>query len=266
MIFPAWSRLCAMYAGRITRLLSGEEPWERLVRSEEFRERADEVAEAMVRQVMVENARSWRDAAFKSGRGRKIYEALQRELRTKNLQPYLSEIARRNAELIKSLPDKVAQQITEHAQTLYQEGKRPEEIRRELKLVAPRMTRAHANLIARTEIGKAETAITVGRAESIDINWGVWETSKDQRVRDSHRNLSGVLVRFDDPPDPDRLIGKPSRLGRALPGEQPNCRCLLLPLISLDEISWPHKVFRMGSITRMTRGNFAALAGYPKAA
>jgi SPP1 gp7 family putative phage head morphogenesis protein len=212
------------------------------------------------------NARSWREAAMKSGKGRKIYEALQQEIQSANLRPALLQIANRNAELIQSVPAKVAQQITKHAQTLYEEGRRPEEIQRELAVIAPRLTKAHARLIARTEIGKAETELTKVRAENIGIDWTVWQTSDDQRVRASHRNLNGVILRFSDPPDPDKLIHKHSTLGPALPGAQPNCRCVSLPLIDLSEVSWPHKVFMYGNITRMTRAQFAALAGYQRAA
>ena len=268
MIFPAWTRLVNFYSGLIIDLLSqGErQPWESLMNNTAFQEQARTVADAMVGELAKVNAKSWREAAFKSQNGRKIYKALQEEIRRANLQPHLDAIAERNARLIRSLPSKIAHQVTEHAQTLFQEGKRPEEIQRELKLVAPRMTKAHARLIARTEISKAESNLTVARAQNIDIGWGQWATSKDQRVRKSHRNLDKVLVAFDDPPQPEELIGERTTLGRGLPGAFPNCRCVLLPLISLDEVSWPCKVYRSGSITRYTRAKFAALAGYQRAA
>jgi SPP1 gp7 family putative phage head morphogenesis protein len=175
-------------------------------------------------------------------------------------------IARLNAELIRSVPERIAQQITNQAQRMVEEGRRPEEIQRELKVIAPRHTKAHARLIARTEIGKAETELTRVRAENIGIEWTVWQTSDDQRVRPSHKNLNGVILRFDDPPDPDRLIGKRSTLGAALPGAQPNCRCVSLPLIDLDEVRFPARVFMNNNIVRMTRSQFASFAGYQRAA
>ena len=256
MIFNSWTRLVNFYSGLIIDLLSqGErQPWESLMNNTAFQEQARTVDDAMVGELAKVNAKSWREAAFKSQNGRKIYKALQEEIRRANLQPHLDAIAERNARLIRSLPSKIAQQVTEHAQTLFQEGKRPEEIQRELKLVAPRMTKAHARLIARTEISKAESNLTVARAQNIDIGWGQWA------------NLDNVLVAFDDPPQPEELIGERTTLGRGLPGAFPNCRCVLLPLISLDEVSWPCKVYRSGSITRYTRAKFAALAGYQRAA
>src|ERR1035438_2812112 len=155
MQFPAWTRLVNLYSSRITRLLLSniaEEPWERLVRTTQFQKAAREVAEAMVTNLADVNARSWREAAMKSGKGRKIYESLQREIQTANLRPALLQIARRNADLIQSVPERIAQQITRQAQQMVEEGRRPEEIQRELKAIAPRLTKSHAEMLARTSI------------------------------------------------------------------------------------------------------------------
>ena len=45
-----------------------------------------------------------------------------------------------------------------------------------------------------------------------------------------------------------------------------NCRCLCLPLADLAEVNWPARVYRLGSITRMTRPQFVKMAGIPMAA
>jgi len=269
MIFPAWTRLVNLYSARITRLLLqniGEEPWERLVRTTQFQKAAREVAEAMVTNLADVNARSWREAAMKSGKGRKIYEALQQEIQSANLRPALLQIANRNAELIQSVPAKVAQQITKHAQTLYEEGRRPEEIQRELKLVAPRLSRSHAELIARTEVSRSESQITEIRAKNIDIPCYQWWTSQDKRVRASHRHMHNVIVFWNDPPDPEKLIGLTSNPGHYHAGCTYRCRCLELPIVSLDEIQFPVKVYMHENIVTMRRAQFAALAGYQRAA
>lgn len=269
MQFSAWTRLVNLYSDRIVRLLLqniGEEPWERLARSTQFKRAAREVAEAMVTNLADVNARSWREAAMKSGKGRKIYEALQAEIETANLRPALRLIARRNAELIQSVPERVAQQITNQAQRMVEEGRRPEEIQRDLKVMAPRLTRSHARMIARTEISRSESQLTEIRAKNIDIPAYQWQTSEDARVRPSHRNMDKVIVFWGDPPSPEALIRKPSTLGKYHAGCCPNCRCLALPLVSLDEVRWPHKVFIGNSVTMMRRNQFAALAGYQRAA
>ena len=267
MIFNSWTRLVNFYSGLIIDLLSqGErQPWESLMNNTAFQEQARTVADAMVGELAKVNAKSWREAAFKSQNGRKIYKALQEEIRRANLQPHLDAIAERNARLIRTLPSKIAQQVTEHAQTLFQEGKRPEEIQRELKLVAPRMTKAHARLIARTEISRSETDLSRVRAENIDIPAYQWQTSEDQRVRPSHRKMDKVLVFWNDPPSPESLVGEKG-VGHYHCGQIWNCRCVALPVVTLDEISWPARLYQSGSIRRITRHQFAALAGYQKAA
>ena len=269
VIFPAWTLLVNLYSARITRLLLrniGEEPWERLARSMQFQKAAREVAEAMVTNLADVNARSWREAAMKSGKGRKIYEALQREIATANLRPALLQIARRNAELIQSVPPRIAQQVTQHAQQMVEEGRRPEEIERELKVIAPRLTRSHAEFIARTEVSRSESQLTEIRAKNIDIPAYQWQSSEDARVRPSHRNMDKVIVFWNDPPDPERLIGLKSNPGKYHAGSSYRCRCLELPLISLDEVSWPARVFMNGNIVLMRRAQFAAIAGYQRAA
>jgi hypothetical protein len=45
-----------------------------------------------------------------------------------------------------------------------------------------------------------------------------------------------------------------------------NCRCVSLPLISLDEISWPARVHQHGNIRYMTRAAFRAYSGIEEAA
>ena len=42
-----------------------------------------------------------------------------------------------------------------------------------------------------------------------------------------------------------------------------NCRCIPSPLLTLDQVSWPHRVYHAGQITRMTRAQFQQLTGIP---
>jgi SPP1 gp7 family putative phage head morphogenesis protein len=224
------------------------------------------VAESMAAEVAKVNASSWRAAAYKSSNARKIYEALQEEIEHYGLRPILNQIARENANLITSLPLYVSRRLTTKAAELQREGKRPAELERELRKIAPHLANSRIEMIARTSISGAETDMTRARAERIGVEWGVWETSNDQRVRPSHKIMDGVLVRWNDPPSPEALIGQKSTLGRYLAGKCPNCRCAMLPLISLDEVKWPHKIYIWDSIRVMTRAQFTKAVGMPLAA
>jgi SPP1 gp7 family putative phage head morphogenesis protein len=55
-----------------------------------------------------------------------------------------------------------------------------------------------ARLIARDQIGKFNGELTRVRQESIGIKEYIWHTVLDERVRDSHASLEGMLCRWDD--------------------------------------------------------------------
>jgi SPP1 gp7 family putative phage head morphogenesis protein len=219
---------------------------------------ANQAASAMVTHQLAENAKDWRAAAREAGEGRRIYEALQRELRGHIGLRYM-ELVRQNAQLIRSLPLEVAEEVTKQLARRTREGARPEAAER-ITLLS-HVSRVRARLIARTEVSKAQAALTQARAEDLGLDWYVWETSEDQRVRPSHRKMQSVLVRFDDPPSPEALAGEPSTLGHYGAGNAPNCRCYSAPLLRMDQVEWPHKVYRHGQIIRATLSQFRRMNG-----
>jgi len=81
-------------------------------------------------------------------------------------------------------------------------------------------------------LAKQETSLMVSkyrqvRYEDAGINQYQWSTSRDQRVRDSHKHLQGKIFRFDQPPVTDLATG-----ARNNPGEDFNCRCVAIPVLS----------------------------------
>ena len=82
-------------------------------------------------------------------------------------------------------------------------------------------------------IARQETALFVSRYRQVrytdaGVREYIWSTSKDERVRDDHKDLSGKKFSWDSPPIVDKSTGR-----RANPGEDFNCRCLALPTINL---------------------------------
>ena len=232
--------------------------------SRRFQLAAERVASRMVTGLSKANYKSWREAAFKSGNGRRIFGGLKQELAETHVRRTLERIARENARLITSVPQDIARVITLHSIKAQSEGKRAGEIEREIRELAPRLAESKVRLIARTEIGRAESTITQVRSEQMGLPVYVWETSDDERVRKSHRNMAGVLVPWNDPPAPERLVGERSTLSNYHAGACPNCRCLSLSLVSLNEIGWPHKLYGHGVIRVVTRREFQRL--FPVAA
>ncbi|MGD8188560.1 phage minor head protein [Brevibacillus ginsengisoli] len=166
----------------------------------------------------------------------------------------------RNAEIVKSLPIDVAKQVNEHVFREVMKGTRASEIAQQIKTYFPDASKAKANLIARTEVSKTSTALTQARCEFVGADWYIWCTSEDARVRDSHKLMDGVLVKWTDPPSPEKLDGEKRTFGHYHAGEIFNCRCYTEPVIDLDLISWPVKVYYGGRIQRMTRKQFDKIA------
>ncbi|NIF20271.1 phage head morphogenesis protein [Candidatus Pantoea multigeneris] len=76
---------------------------------------------------------------------------------------------------------------------------------------------SRARLIARTEIGRATTALTQARALAIGSDGYIWRTADDGDVRHSHEEMEGKFVAWTNPPTLDGLTGHAGAL--------PNCRC-----------------------------------------
>jgi SPP1 gp7 family putative phage head morphogenesis protein len=188
-----------------------------------------------------------------------IYEALQKEM----LGPLGVAVRiqiERNAQIIRTLPFDIAQQVTEHILTESMRGTRASDIAQQIKVFFPETSNAKANLIARTETSKASTALTKARSQELGVNWYVWRTSEDSRVRDAHRIMDGVMVKWNDPPSPEQLDGEKRTYGHYNCGDIFNCRCYPEPVIDLDFVDWPAKVYYRGSIQRMTRIQFEMIA------
>lgn len=270
-----WSvphRIEKSYARAIARLIKGLLPdWaggpfafvaalRRLVRSPTFMRAAEAIARSMATNVFSDGWRTWRQAAAEGSKGREIYNALQSELQSSQVGRVYQEIVSRNAELIRSLPERLADRATQIASDGFAQGLRPEAVTAELMKSIPGMTLNQAKLIARTETSKASTALTEARCRSADINWYVWRTSQDARVRSSHDHMEGVLVSWEDPPSPERLIGE-KFAGYYHAGNIYNCRCYPEALIRFDQVAWPARVYANGSIRSMTLAKFKAMIG-----
>ncbi|WP_370821319.1 phage head morphogenesis protein [Acidaminococcus massiliensis] len=228
-----------------------------LARSPTMDAAARMAAMAMATQVMQNGYRTWREAAAAGSKGTEIYYALVKDL---NKTKVFQEIIDRNAELIKSVPADATKALSKAMAEGYEAGMRPEDLKADILERFSDVTEARARLIARTETAKAATALNRVRAQRIGAEWYVWRTSDDARVRSSHEHMDGVLVNWNDPPSPEKLIGMKD-YGAYHAGEFPNCRCYAEPLLEYGDVKWPHKVYRNGRITSMTLASFKKITG-----
>lgn len=223
--------------------------------SEPFNSFVYSVVRRMVTPIAVQNMRTWRMAAKKATKNPSLYRMLMSEI-NQGLKSDIEIQIEENASLIKTLPTDVAKKVTKDISDMALKGMRASEIAKIIREQTDKHSRASAKLIARTEVSKTTTALTKARCDNLDLHWYVWRTMEDgDRVRKSHRIMEGVLVNWNEPPSPEALAGEKS-VGNYHAGNIWNCRCYPEPLIEIDDISWPHKVYTNGKIQTMGKMQF----------
>jgi uncharacterized protein with gpF-like domain len=80
-----------------------------------------------------------------------------------------------------------------------------------------------AKTLARTETSKISAAATEARCRDLDISAYIWRCAFLPTSRDSHEEMEGMIVDYDNPPTLDGLTGHA--------GELPNCYCWENPVI-----------------------------------
>lgn len=218
----------------------------------------NDIVKRMVTPLAARNYETWRKAARVSTRSHFLYTVLMEELKQGIKKDIDSQIIS-NAALIKTLPSDTAQKVVRDIEEYALSGLRAEEIEKLIQDKTRQHSRASARLIARTEVSKTTSALTKARSEELGLRWYVWRTMEDgDRVRKSHRIMNDVLVSWNNPPSPELLV-KEKDVGRYHAGNIWNCRCYSEPLIDIDDVKWPHKVYVNGSIQKMSKARFSLL-------
>lgn len=181
---------------------------------------------------------------------------MKKELQDADTGKALKRYMDMNVELITSLPLDAAQRLHKIVlSNLYTGKARASRLALEIQKMGD-VTKSRASTIARTEVSRAATGLIKVRSESVGLNWFVWRAVHDIRTRKGHKLLDGVLVRWDDPPSPEELAHEKRSYGKYLPGSIFNCRCFAAPLVRVNDVSWPARVYHKGKITRMNREQF----------
>lgn len=209
----------------------------------------------MVLPLDVGNQRTWREAAKKATKGKFLYRLLMDELKQGTGQIIQKQVME-NVLLIKTLPNDVAQKVVNDIAENALKGARAESTEKIIKDKTDQHARASARLIARTETAKTMSALTKARCEQLGLRWYIWRTALDgTRVRPSHRIMEGVLVNWNNPPAPEELVGEKSE-GHYHAGNIWNCRCYSEPVLELEDIRFPARVYYNGQIVMMNKSEF----------
>lgn len=138
-------------------------------------------------------------------------------IRERGLPALMQGFVAENVALIKDIPEQIAIDVEKIITRGVGSGKLHGDIAGDIeKRWATGNSRAA--LIARDQVGKFYGQTNAMRQRAIGVESFRWRTVGDDRVRDEHAGLDGLVFRYDDPPS----IG--------LPGEPILCRCYAEPV------------------------------------
>jgi len=132
-----------------------------------------------------------------------------------------------NIALIKSIPEQYHENLRNIINEGIDQGDNAFSIRKQI-LELGESTAKRAKFIARDQVAKLNGAITQARQTRLGVTHYFWRTSKDERVRPSHKEKEGNRYAWDSPP-----------ADTGHPGQDFQCRCSAEPDLSgvLDELN-----------------------------
>lgn len=133
------------------------------------------------------------------------------------LDKFMTEKIKDNVSFITNIQDEYTQKIEDIIYDGVKKGSTAKQIRKQL-IERIGMTKKRAQFVAVDQTGSILGQMTAKRHQEMGVDKFRWLTSKDERVRDSHRVLEGKVFSYDNPPN----VG--------LPGEDYRCRCVGLPV------------------------------------
>lgn len=152
---------------------------------------------------------------------------IRREIETAPTGQIMRAMLAEQVTLIKSIPTEAAQRVQDLTIAGIEDSSRSTEIAQEIAR-SQDVAASRATLIARTETARSASKLTESRARHVGSEGYIWRTSNDSDVRESHRQMNGKYVRWDEPPT--LSDGTVTHAGQIY-----NCRCYPEPVIADEE-------------------------------
>jgi SPP1 gp7 family putative phage head morphogenesis protein len=151
------------------------------------------------------------------------------------LRDQLASFASENTRLISKMSSEAIGEIDGLVQRGIASGRRFEEIAKDIR-ERFQVTRRKAKLIARDQVAKLNGQLTQLRQTNLGVTKYVWRTSKDERVRTSHKVMEGKTAVWDNASvylDEEGKRQPRSGIGgvELHPGEDFQCRCFAEPVL-----------------------------------
>lgn len=174
---------------------------------------AQAVAARMIGKVSANNYKAWRTHS----------RLISKELKASETLPVAKAMQAEQVVLITSMPIEAAERAQSLAMEAVTGGRRAADVAAEIARTEE-VTASRATLIARTEVARASSIMTQARAQEVDSTHYIWRTSDDDDVRESHAEMEGQVVAWDEPPT--LSDGTVTHAGQIY-----NCRCYPEPII-----------------------------------
>lgn len=174
---------------------------------------ANQVATGFAASVARHSEREWRSNSMQIG------AELRNVISNTPTGQVMRSIVAEQVKYIKSLPLEAAERVYDiqnRAIETMAAGGRVDAFAKEIAASGD-VAASRARLIARTEVGRAVTALTQARSTASGSLGYIWRTAHDGDVRHSHSEMEGKFVYWSDPPTLDGMTGHAGAL--------PNCRC-----------------------------------------
>ena len=112
-------------------------------------------------------------------------------------------------------------------------GLSPMKLKEEIKKATESLSDKHCKLLARDQMGKLNGQITEAQMTEVGLDMYVWSTAYDDRVRNSHAVMEGLLCRWDDASvcsydNGKTWVPRPADAVDLHPGQDIQCRCVAL--------------------------------------
>ncbi len=184
---------------------------------------ATKTVSAMLLDVNARDIRSWQSLSHA------MSVQTRQDLRSAEMLPAMRALLAEQVKLIQSIPMEAAKRVHRLTQEALIDSTRANEIAAEIQRTTE-VTESRAVLIARTEVGRASTTLTMARATQAGNTHYVWKTAGDQDVRPGHKAMEGKVCSWADPP----AVVENGKVMHFHPGCIWNCRCWPMPIINED--------------------------------
>lgn len=137
------------------------------------------------------------------------------------LDGFVKKRVKDNVSYIKNLEEEAYERIENVVNEHISRNSAPKAIREAIKEQKD-ISKSRAKFLAVDQSGSIFGQINAERHQRMGLEKFIWDTSGDERVRDTHRKLDGKVFEYAAPP----TVGK----REVLPGEDYRCRCVAIPV------------------------------------